>query len=353
LIKLKKNLIILNEVNNLFVQFIKSNPDINIDYIKSNLSNHREIFSNQSGKLTTNSENITIQINTDKTTGKFHLVDFGFTKIKNIELNNSILNKYKIPNFDSILNFSDNIKHIFKTLKIFSTNSFKISTKSLFNKLELDKILFEDMYDTIKQVLLNDSIFKSDEKYMLYVKIFDTSSNAFFIDKTDKLMYYITSLEKHSVKNPSVSIFYYVFELDHKYKIINHNKSKNIIKYNNSSYMECYLDTNCKIIPDFTPNRDNKNIPGINSIFNKESESEIELIPKIIPNQSDKIINPNIVEFQDSNSSDYEYFKNKYNFDIPKSNIKNLDNVNNKNIVSEFDNNNEKKDLLRSDNFYY
>lgn len=361
---LKNNILIFKKINKLFVEFIKSNPNIDIESILLADEQNKQIFSNSFGTIKSNPNYIDILIDSEDITGNYHLVDFGMSKISDIKLNNGILNKNKIPNFDSILNFPNNIKHIFKTLKLFSTNTFKIKTQSLFDKLELDKILFDNFYDTIKQLILNDSIFKSDEKYMLYVELFDLTSNAFFIDKTNKLMYWITSIEKHSSSNPSIIILYYVLKLNSQYKIKNYSnkimqedsqnietilKSKKNLKIISESELEINPNTqnnlkknynselndinlsnnnnNLVIYPATTNLANDNNIqesdsnskPNSNSESDYDSKSSEEIIKNT--NNITNIKNPNIIEFEDSSSSDYEYFKSKFNIDIPKSNI--------------------------------
>ena len=98
----------------------------------------------------------------------------------------------------------------------------KYKTKiNQFGKFDLKYIISQNIQSIILNINEKNNLFNStDKKYTFYIKVSETKTTAFIIDKETKIICYINSIEKNS----SGYIFFYVMSLDSKYKIINHNK---------------------------------------------------------------------------------------------------------------------------------
>lgn len=224
---MKKNLNTLNQIDIFIRTFLDMNPKLKLNELindKNKDKNEHEIFKNKLGKISIiNNEyiNLTIDKIMDKSVKKYNLVDFGYIKIHDIKFTDEFINKHRIPSLNSILTFSDNIKHFLKLIKLFDhTNKYKIKVNQFSNN-NLTNIIYQNLPSIITNINDKKNLFKStDKKFTFYIKITNANANAFIINKKEKLIYYINSVETTN----SGYIFFYVLNIDDKYKIINLNQ---------------------------------------------------------------------------------------------------------------------------------
>ena len=167
-------------------------------------------------------KNIYIKLLKNNISGIYKIIDCGFLKFFVINIINDFLKKNKIPNLESIVNYSDNIKHFSKIIKILSdikNYKFKVNCTG---KLSFTNLIDTYLPDILLELNLKKDIFEYDKNLTFYIKVYDTHTIAFIIDKLSKLIYYICTIENNS--KLSEYIFFYIFELDDDYKIINQEK---------------------------------------------------------------------------------------------------------------------------------
>ena len=219
-----KNLNILNELNIIFSKFIYKNPKIILDELLNNVSyeNNKKLFSNDNGyiNINKNKNNFQIFVNKSKFLGLYNIIDCGYIKIYDINLNNKLLKQNNIPNFDSFINNSNDLNYILNIIKLFKIdNAFKLKLNCL-NKMSILNFIKIYSSELIKKVDKNINILNSNISTVFYIKVYESYTQSFFIDKSKKLIYYIYSenFEDHSY------IFYYVLKLNSKYLIEINNK---------------------------------------------------------------------------------------------------------------------------------
>jgi len=234
---MKQNYNILYAVNNMVLDYLNFNPKINLNEllkkltnkVNSNIANipneipNKKIHWNKDGEIIIESNKFfNIILQDEKKIKKYNLIDFGYVKIYGITFTDEYINKQKIPSLNSIITFSDNIKHFLKIIKLFAhTDKFKIKINQFGNN-NIQNIITENIPSIILNLNEKKNLFNSnDNKYTFYIKIYHTNTTAFVIDKEEKIIYYFNSIEKNS----SGYIFFYVMALDSKYKIINFNKN--------------------------------------------------------------------------------------------------------------------------------
>lgn len=225
---MSKNLAILFYINKLFINFINHNPKINLENILNiNWDSTKSYYSCEDGIVYLSNNSINLKLINKKISGLYKIIDCGYIKFYDINIDEIYLKKNKIPNLESILAHSDNIKHIEKIIKIFE-NASNIKTKSNFmGKLNWINLLEEYLPIIITNINNKSNLFNIDKKFSFYIKVYSTHTKAFIIDKNTQYIYYLSSLENY--KNSNFYLFMYVFELDSQYKIINLlKKSKNI-----------------------------------------------------------------------------------------------------------------------------
>jgi hypothetical protein len=235
-----KNLAIFTYIHKIFVDFIDRNKSLNLsnifEYFK-NLSDNidKPIYSNSKGNLNIFDNSIYCKLDKKKISGIYKIIDCGYAKLFDPNINEEYLRKNKIPNLDSILSYSDNIKHFSKIIKIFhNQNLFKSKSNSL-GDLNWINLINEFLPTILLNIEEKKDIFNFEsKKFSFYVKIYQTHTKAFVIDKNKKLIYYINTIENNS-KN-SGYLFFYVYELNSKYKIISYSyddiKNKLILQKN-------------------------------------------------------------------------------------------------------------------------
>jgi hypothetical protein len=248
---MKHNYNVLSTVNNMVLHFLNFNPKLQLNtLIKNDSPNtnnnnqdkiNRKIHWNSEGYILIESNNFFTIIlgNETKINKKYNLIDFGYVKIYGITFTDEFINKHKIPSLNSIITFSDNIKHFLKIIKLFDhSDKFKIKINQ-FGNFNLQDIITQNIPSIILNINEKKNLFDSiDKRYTFYIKVLQTNTTAFIIDKEEKIICYFNSIEKDS----SGYIFFYVMALDSKYKIIDYNKKikntndkKNKLKKNNKS----------------------------------------------------------------------------------------------------------------------
>jgi hypothetical protein len=226
---MKYNLNELSSIDNMIKSFLDFNPKLKLNTILLNNKNEsdieKKIYWNSDGQINIE-KNIFLNVNiNDKKNNnkykKYNLIDFGYIKIYDITFTEEFINKYKIPSLNSIITFSDNIKHFLKLIKLFEhTDQYKIKINQ-FGNHNLRGIFLQHLPSIILNINEKKNLFNStDNKFTFYIKITQTKTTAFIIDKEEKIMCYLNSIEK----NLSGYIFFYIIALDSKYKIINLNK---------------------------------------------------------------------------------------------------------------------------------
>lgn len=229
---MKKNLYILEQIDNLIRHFLNFNPKLKLNTLindnenKSDNMGNKKIYWNNLDHIIIENEKLFNVIINGKTTNKekkYNLIDFGYIKIYNVNFTEEFINKHKIPSLDSIIKFSDNIKHFLKIIKLLDyTNKYKIKINQLSNTNLLD-IIYQNLPTILSSIGEKKNIFNStDKKFTFYLKITIEKTTAFIIDKNEKLLYFFNSIENDS----SAYIFFYILKIDTKYKIINYNHIK-------------------------------------------------------------------------------------------------------------------------------
>lgn len=264
---MKFNLNVLSSIDNMIKSFLDFNPKLKLNTLSSNNKNdsdkEKKIYWNSDGQIILEKNYFfNVNINDKKDNQKYkkyNLIDFGYIKIYNITFTEEFINKHKIPSLNSIITFSDNIKHFLKLLKLFEhTDQYKIKINQ-FGNHNLREIFLQHLPSIILNINEKKNLFNSsDNKFTFYIKITQTKTTAFVIDKEEKIIFYLNSVEK----DLSGYIFFYVIALDSKYKIINLNKlnltEKDDIKAKNEKR-----------------NKDNKNIKNKKQYMMKEKSSDI------------------------------------------------------------------------------
>lgn len=237
-----KNLAILSYVHKIFVDFIDRNKSVNLsevfEHFKTKSDNiDKPIYSSSKGNLNILANSIYLNLDKKKISGMYKLVDCGYVKLFDSNITEEYLRKNKIPNLDSILSHSDNIKHFSKIIKIFNNpNLFKSKSNSM-GELNWINLINEFLPEILLNFDEKKDIFDFEsKKFSFYIKIYETHSKAFVIDKNTKLIYFINTLENYSKNNGY--LFFYVCELDSKYKIITYSMEEIKNKLENKKQLE-------------------------------------------------------------------------------------------------------------------
>jgi hypothetical protein len=284
-----KNLAIMFYIHNIFVDFVDKYNSVNLSNIFEQLKNisdniDKPICSNNIGELNILNNTIYLKLFKNKISGNYQIKDCGYVKFFDIVITEDYLKKNKIPNYDSFLAHTDNIKHICKIIKILSDSSgFKTKSNGfgsssglgVSNKLDIEQINWSGLIENFLPEILqgihdkNDIFnFDSNKKFCFYIKVYSSYTKAFIIDKKTKLIYYINSIENHS--KPNGYLFYYVFELDSNYNIQTHSiediKNKlntNVKNIYEQTQLENFKDINLSF------NEPDINVKDINLSFNE------------------------------------------------------------------------------------
>ncbi len=228
-----KNLSVLENIYDLFIRFIDYIPGIKLDKIFQTYKNINKynklipLYSSSNGSIYlienfiyANFENI------GKYSGTYKFMDCGYMKINDIGITDELLKKNKIPNLNSILSHKDNSKHFEKTFSIFSiwTDIFKNSESNFMGKTNINELheLFEQFYPyVIKGIDDKKKMFDiKDKNFTFYIKFYNDKAKAFILNKKLNLIYYLctkNNLNQYDITH--THIFYFVFELDSKFRI--------------------------------------------------------------------------------------------------------------------------------------
>lgn len=243
-----RNLAILFYLNNIFIDFVDYHQGIDlstmIDKFKVFKDNSNELngskclYWNNFGSIILKSNDLYVKIDKHKISGIYEILDCGFLKFYDVDFTDEFLKKNKIPDFNSILLHPDNIKHFSKIIKLLTYGK-NFKTKSNFiNNIDFTDILKFFLPNIIEKINNKQDLFDSNNNFTFYIKIYDTHTKAFLIDKNSKLIYYLMSVENSSKLNGY--LFIYILQLDSKYRIL--NIKKNYEKNNNKQDLE--LDLN-------------------------------------------------------------------------------------------------------------
>jgi len=268
---MKYNLNVLSSIDNMIKSFLDFNPKLKLNTIlsdnKNNLNTGKKIHFNGDGQISIENNmffNVNLydkknNYNDNQKYKKYNLIDFGYIKIYDVKFTEEFINRHKIPSFNSIITFSDNIKHFLKIIKLFEYHDkYKIKINQ-FGNHNLGEIFLKHLPSIILNIDEKKNLFNSsDNKFTFHMKITETKTTAFIIDKEEKIMCYLNSVEK----NLSGYIFFYIIALDSKYKIINLNKL-NLTKKDNVKTKKVKIEKNQYIkkentseISDFTDSND-------------------------------------------------------------------------------------------------
>jgi hypothetical protein len=237
--KLKKsmgnNLKLLKQLDNMVKFFLDFYPKLKLSSLiknndNNNLNTNKKIYTNDNGYIIIESNkyfNIVLNKKNTLDEKKFNLIDFGYIKLYDVKFTDEFIFKHKIPSIDSIITYSDNIKHFLKLIKLFEyTNKYKIKINQ-FDKNNFLDIIFQNLPIILTNINEKVNLFNSiDKKFTFYLKITLLKTIAFIIDKKEKLLYYINTIENNS----SGYVFFYILKIDSKYKIIDLNKINNTDK---------------------------------------------------------------------------------------------------------------------------
>lgn len=252
---MSKNLNTLAHIDEMIRNFLDCNPKLNLNTLVDNNENNKNnsnnnennennvnnenppnniIYYNSSGQIAIeNKKKINVELNGKKSNKKkkYNLVDFGYVKIYDVNFTEEFANKHKIPSFKSIVTFSDNIKHFLKLIKLLEyTDKYKIKINQL-NDIKIADIIYQNLPSIITGIGEKKNLFNStDKKFTFYIKITVDKTMAFIIDKKEKMLYFFNSIETNS----SGYIFFYVLNIDSKYKIIDLNKIHKTSKKNSN-----------------------------------------------------------------------------------------------------------------------
>ena len=222
-----KNLYVMEHISSLFVDFADHFPKLIYASIYDTFKNINKnnsivpIYSNAKGSVCVINKSLCIDLKNTKVDGLYEIIDCGYLKLTEVNITDSYLKKNKIPDMESIINHSSNMRHIEKVLKILADPT-KFKTKSNcmgeFKWLDLDDMLKNILPHLIQCVDKKISLFEElvDSNFTYHIKVYDTHIRAFIIDKKSKLIFYAHTLSN----SKSTYLFYYVFELDPKHKII-------------------------------------------------------------------------------------------------------------------------------------
>lgn len=245
---MKHNLYKISSIDNIIKCFIDFNPKLKLNAINDKFNN-KKIYWNDKGHIITEKDELYVCINNKSNKiNKYKLIDFGYIKFYGIEFTDEFINKHKIPSLNSIFTFSDNINHFFKLIKLFEyTDKYKIKINQ-YGKYNFNEIIIKYLPSIILNINKKINLFDSfDNKFTFYIKITDDKTTAFVIDKKEKIICYLNSVEKKT----SGYIFFYIIDINTKYKIVDFNKIIEPDKINN-------LDkkSNLSNISDFTDSKE-------------------------------------------------------------------------------------------------
>lgn len=218
---MSKNLNILNHIDNIIKIFLDCNPKLKLNTLINDTTdskNIKKIYHNDLEQIVIEDEKFFNIILKKK---KYNLVNFGYIKIYDVSFTDDFVNKHKIPSLNSIIEFSNNIKHFLKIVRLLDhTDKYKIKINQL-NNVNFTDIIYQNLPTIITSISEKKNLFNStDKKFTFYLKITIKKTMAFIINKQEKLLYFFNSIETQT----SGYIFFYVLNIDDKYKIINLEK---------------------------------------------------------------------------------------------------------------------------------
>ncbi len=221
---MSKNLAILYYIDQIFNSYNTSSLNSSVGCLfdpKTNIC-----YNHESNILQSENGNVQIKLSNEKIEGNYQVVAAGRILLSSIKLTDEDISKNKIPNFDSIMDHSDNPKHVLKLLQILPllnvTNpDFKINIKENNSNPNFN---FENIVESISELVLNykkdnkeKNLLKSNSETAFYIKIYPDHSKALVTDNKNNLIFYIC--ESTDYKKLEIDIRYYTLKINSKCKI--------------------------------------------------------------------------------------------------------------------------------------
>ena len=248
------NIIILNYLNNIIIDFIKLNPILKLKNIFEVFNKElNNIFNNDIGSININFNNVYIKINKNKISGTYKILNYGYVQF--YDKSDELIN---IKNNDSILKYPDNIKYFYKIINILNDKDITKLQSNFLIDFNFKEIINNHFSDILLKINNKDEIFKSDNNFYFYMKIYHNNTRFVIINKSTKLIYYFCFINK----NYDNFLFLIMLELDSKYKIINYDKIKenqteNINDIITKKINDQHNDSFIYIIPEMTSSLSN------------------------------------------------------------------------------------------------
>ena len=213
---MSKNLSILYYLDKIFSELVEQEK---ITVKKLFNKKFTQTFAVGSSQIICSNGDVTIQLDHNKISGLYKLVEAGISTIENIRILPEELSKLKIPELSDVLDNLDNLKLIIKITNILNlyhnfdmTDDVSNPNFNLYNLILNSLEIINKYRDDDKE----KKLLKSNSKTAFYTKIYDSKGKAFIIDGENKLIYYITETEF----DDKIIFKYYVFNINDNWKII-------------------------------------------------------------------------------------------------------------------------------------
>jgi hypothetical protein len=213
---MSKNLSILYYLDKIFSEFVEQEKITIGKIFKENFS---KTFTVGSSQIICSNGDVSIQLDHNKISGLYKVVEAGISTIENIRILPEELDKLKIPQLSDVLDNLDNLKLIIKITNILNLyHNFDMLDDVSNPDFNLYNLIFNSL-EIINKYRNDDKekkLLKSNSKTAFYTKIYNDRGKAFVIDGENKLIYYITEIEL----DEKIIFKYYVFNISDNWKII-------------------------------------------------------------------------------------------------------------------------------------
>ncbi len=190
---------------------------------KNSNSTFDDVLGNSS--LQCNSGSVILKLKTDKLVGNFKIVACGKTVFSKIKVLPNDFNKYKIPDFDTVINNLDNLKLIIKTTNVINLlDNFNVESDYSDFSLDFDNIKIKalDKINQYRKENKEKNLLKSNSNFAFFIKMYESHGKAFVIDGPSNLIYYITEYE--DTKNKSISVNYYALSINDNWSLLSNSE---------------------------------------------------------------------------------------------------------------------------------